>query len=145
MTIDDVKECISLYIVQNQEHMLPSDYDTAVKTMITLIKRGAYCKVLKVDGKIRAWLLAIETQKEFVKQKAFQQIFFGSDLQGIQAYRAVVDLHNAMIDEALRRKIYFVLSTGSNQDTNNTFTKILGKNGWNVSGYLATRILNEIP
>jgi hypothetical protein len=138
----DIETCIDIYLPQNQEHMLPSDRATACNTMRVLLARGAFCRALWVDGKIHAWLLASAMQREFIKEPVLQQVFFGSDLKGTQAYNAVVALHLEMEKEAVRRGINLLISTGSNQDPDNTFTRILERNGWNRSGYLATRRLD---
>jgi hypothetical protein len=134
---EELGTCVDLYIKYNREDLIPSDRETAIKAIRRYVTNNAFMRVLEVDGVIMAWLLAIVTQKDFVKGQVMQQVYYGSDFKGSKAFKAVVMLHDALLEEAELRKIRYVLSTGSNQDENNTFTRILEKAGWARVGSLA--------
>jgi hypothetical protein len=139
----ELDDCVKIYMKYAQPEVIRADYETSLKSMKQIIAVRGFLRVAEVDGKIGAWLLADVRRNECIKDALLQQCFFGSDLSGTNAVRAVILLHEALIDEARRRNINCIMSTGSNNDEKNVFTRILEKQGWKRIGYLATWHLDE--
>jgi hypothetical protein len=142
---DELHDCVKIYMKFSQPELIRADYDTSVRSMRQIIGIRGFLRVAEVDGVIRAWLLADIRKNECIKDPVLQQCFFASDLTGTQAVKAVILLHEELIEEAKRREINCVISNGSNVDEKNVFTRILEKQGWSRIGYVATWHLDEHP
>jgi succinate dehydrogenase flavin-adding protein (antitoxin of CptAB toxin-antitoxin module) len=137
-TIREADACVELYIKMNDEDFIPADKSKSIESFSTLVKSGAFLRILDdEDGEIVAWLLAQKVDHPHIKGKILQQYFYASNLTGIKAVKAVIILHNALIEEAERLQIKYIFSLGSYLDEKNTFVKILEKNGWKRRNYAA--------
>jgi hypothetical protein len=134
---DEVVECIRLYIQYNDEELFHADPEIALASFLMMLNRGAFIRVLEEGAKIRGWILAQISRKEFIKEPVLQQCFYCSDFTGVKSVKAVRMLHAALVEEAHYRRIRYVFSTGSYMDTDNVFARILEKEGWKRRGYLA--------
>ena len=76
--------------------------------------------------------------KEFIKEPVFQQFFYCTNYSGIKAAKAVVMFHKEMEQEARKRDIDLLISSGSHTDNRNVFVRILAGQGWKIRGYVAT-------
>jgi hypothetical protein len=139
--INDQKElevCVDLYIDLNDESFIPSNRNVSLNSLNTFKNSGAFFRVLEDNGKIVAWILAVKMKSPHTGEVSLQQVYYGSNLKGIKSVRAVQILHTALVSEAQKRKICRVISTGSHMDSENVFTRILEKMGWNRRSYMAT-------
>jgi hypothetical protein len=139
----ELDDCVRIYMKFAQPELIRADYETSLYSMKRILALRGFLRVAEVDGKIRAWLLADVRRNECIKDPVLQQCFFASDLTGTKAVKAVVLLHEELIDEARRRNINCIISGGSNVDEKNVFTRILEKQGWSRIGYIATWHLDE--
>jgi hypothetical protein len=127
----------------NDFSFLNVDYNNAFKHLLHFTKSGKFV-MMKVDNddNIVAWILALKTQSYHSAEPMLQQVYYASSRKGVKAYRDVVDLHEAMIEEAQRVGLPMVISQGSHLDEDNTFSRILEKNGWERRGHTALKRLN---
>jgi predicted N-acetyltransferase YhbS len=127
-----------MYVKLNDEDFIPADKNKAIKSFYDLVKAGAFLRILDdEDGEIVAWILAQKVDHPHINGKILQQVFYASSLKGLRAARAVITLHRALIEEAERLQIRRVITLGSYLDENNTFVKILERDGWKRRHYAA--------
>jgi len=143
LNITELEICVDLYIKLNDETFIPASRRRSLERIHELVKGGSFFRVLEDDGKIRAWILANRVKPDHVDQVIFIQHYYGSDLMGVKAAKAVKMLHEALIEEAIRLNVSRVMSTGNHLDEANVFTRILEKSGWDRRGYVATKLVLE--
>jgi len=139
--LDELKVCVELYIRLNDETFIPADKERSETRILEHLKEGAFLRVAVVDNQIRAWLLARKVQHDHTEEAALQQLYYGSDLSGIKAVRAITLLHDEMVQEAINKRIPRVISSGSHMDDSDVFTRVLERHGWLRRGYMATRVV----
>jgi hypothetical protein len=139
---DDIMACVDLYFNLNDPSFLTPCKSNCYKNLLQFAKQNKFIR-LKLDdnNKIVAWIFAAKVQSYHSDSPMFQQMYYASSNKGVKAYRDVVDLHNAMIVEAEQLKLSLVISQGSHMDENNTFSRILEKNGWERRGHTALKRL----
>ncbi len=137
-------KCVDMYIDIYENEIIPLDRDKSLLSMRRHVAAGQFFKVIEDNGEVIAWIAGAVLEREFIAEKYMQQIYYCSNQKGMKAYRCVVLLHKALIEESKKLNIRHVLSTGSHADTENVFVKILGKNGWSVRNYLAIWRNDEI-
>ena len=143
-TIQESNACVELYIKMNDEEFIPANIDKSIKSFSNLVKSGAFLRILDdEDSEIVAWLLAQKVDHPHINGMVLQQYFYASSLKGLKAAKAVIILHRALIEEAKRLQIRYVFSLGSYLDENNTFVKILEKDGWKRRNYAAVYDLKQ--
>ena len=136
--LSDLKECIDLYYSINDHSFTFVDKNESLKNLYQFYLKKEFIRVIKKNNKIIAWILCIKNKPLHSTKNHLQQIYYASSEKGFSAYKCVITLHNAMIDEAKRIGVNELLSQGSHLDDNNVFAKILEKNGWSRRGYLAS-------
>jgi hypothetical protein len=136
--LSDLKECIDLYYNINDHSFAFVDKNESLKNLYQLYLKKEFIRVIKKDNKIIAWILCIKNKPLHSANNHLQQIYYACSEKGFLAYKCVVVLHNAMIEEAKRIRINELISQGSHLDDNNVFAKILERNGWSRRGYLAS-------
>lgn len=140
---DDIRACIDLYCDLNDPGFLTVCKDNCYKHLSQFARQGKFIRLkLDNDDKIIAWIFAAKVQSYHSASPMFQQLYYASSNKGIKAYRDVIDLHEEMIQEAKRLNIPMVISQGSHMDENNTFSRILEKNGWDRRGHTALKRLD---
>lgn len=139
----DIKACIDLYCDLNDPSFLTICKDNCYKHLSQFARQNKFIRLkLDNDDKIIAWIFAAKVQSYHSASPMFQQMYYASSNNGIKAYRDVIDLHEEMIQEAIRLDIPMVISQGSHMDENNTFSRILEKNGWDRRGHTALKHLD---
>jgi hypothetical protein len=137
-TQQEAKFCVEMYVKMNDESFIPADKDKAIKSFYEMVKAGAFLRILDdEDDEIVAWVLAQKVEHPHINGKLLQQVFYASNLKGLKAAKAVIALHRSLIEEAERLQIRRVLTLGSYLDENNTFVRILEKDGWKRRHYAA--------
>jgi hypothetical protein len=143
-TIEDIAACVEIYNSINDHSFLHMDVETSFSNFLKLSKQGFFMRLLVDDtGVVRAWIFASKVKPVHSDRFSFQQDYFASNLSGVKAYKAVVLLHEAMIEEATRLNIGTAISQGSHMDETFTFTRILEKQGWQRRGHIAVKRLSS--
>jgi len=137
LTAQDISDCVHVYIDQVDKNFLILEEQQCIATVYNHMQNAALIRCVRIDGKIRAWILARITKSELTGRNHIIQLYYGSDLTGILAVKAVQCLHQYLMESAERLKIFQVISQGSFEDKNCTFTRILGKMGWKVKTFCA--------
>ena len=136
----DLIACVDLYRALNDEAFIPSSREQCIQSIELKSRAGKFVRMATSDtGEILAWILCEEMKHPHLGFIVFQQCFFASKEQGFKSARAVKMLHEAMFEEAEKKRIAMVVSTGSHFDTDFTFTRLLEKFGWRRAGYVAVR------
>ena len=137
LTAKDIADCVHVYIDQVDKNFLILEEQQCIATIYNHMQAAALIRCVRIDGIIRAWVLARITKSELTGRNHIIQLYYGSDLTGILAVKAVQCLHQYLMESAERLKIFQVISQGSFEDKNCTFTRILGKMGWKVKTFCA--------
>jgi hypothetical protein len=91
------------------------------------------------DNVLSGWLLAlVSTPFLHSKEKVLSQVYYHTSLTGRDAVQAVYGVHRAMLAHAAHHRIPWVKSS-SYLDSNNTFLRILEKDGWTIRGSMAMK------
>ena len=145
ITAQDIEACVRLYAAQADNNFLVVESHHCIAAMYAHIQAGALVRCIRVDGRIRAWILGRITKSEFTGRNQIIQLYYGSDLTGILAGKAVQCIHQYLMDSAERLRIFQVISQGSFEDTQHVFTRILGKMGWRVKTFCAIWYSSHSP
>jgi hypothetical protein len=135
-SLQDLDEIVRMYLHYNDDSFMPADYKKTHANMIRSIRTGFFRIVVDDDDSLIGAMLANVTDVRHMKKKVMRQDYFFS-IGGVKGYKAVVLLHEELVKEARTRKVDIVYSAGSFQDENNTFARILEKQGWQRRGYAA--------
>jgi hypothetical protein len=136
--LKELEECVDMYLKLSDQEFLPASRKASIKSLKEVLSTPkAFVRVLEKEGKLVAWIYAEVIQLQHTTFKVLQQIYYSSCLEGVSAARAVKLLHQALIEEAERRRVIMVTSPGSHLDENFTFAKILEKSGWERRGYMS--------
>jgi len=140
--VEELELCIDIYANQYDNTFIPVCEKRALSQLKAHLGSGAFFRILEDDeGDIRAWILARVVRLDHVDRTVLHQMYYGSDLTGFGAARAIISLHDALVSEAERLHVSRVFSTGSPLDERNVFSRILEKHGWDRRGYAATKSL----
>lgn len=141
-SIQDIVDCVKIYESLNDFSFINMSFKESVNTISRFARSNKFIRIKLENNKIVAWILCDTAKPMHQEEFQFQQIYYASNRSGIKAYKDVIDLHNAMLDEAWRLKIPMAISAGSHMDEKFTFTRILEKAGWQRRGYVALKRLN---
>lgn len=136
---NEIEECVNMYLSLND--WLDTDFTAAYRKLYQLVKIKKFIRVVEDTEKIIAWIYCDIILPRHHSKVHFQQLYYASNQKGLKAYKCVVLLHQAMLEEAIRLGMPMALSLGSHEDEDNVFAKILEKNGWERRGYAAMRRL----
>jgi len=142
-TKEDIHECISMYLSLSDESFLPSDYNSAYKSLFNAVRTKHFVRCIRENNVIVAWIYCEPVQVQHMKEPVFQQIYYCSLSTGRNAVRYVKILHDEMIIEAKKRGLEYCTSTGSHMDPSFVFARILEKNGWQRRGFIAVKHLDD--
>lgn len=127
---DELKLCVNLVIYQTEDPLFPVDERFALSNMNLLMRSKCLFKVILIDNKVVGWGCAKIGQPHlFSREKEVSLIYYQTILKGILAVKALKLFHKEMIVYALANKIQ-KCSTSSIMDTQETFYRILEKEGW---------------
>lgn len=141
MIIDKIRNnaeyevCAKLYIELAKDSMFEMDLATSTLNLFNAAKSG-FLRVIREDDAIRGWILGEVVQLRFCNHIQLEQTFYMSNFSGFKAAKAVILAHDALVNEAKRRRLSFVTSHASHMDKDLVLCKILAKQGWQVQGYL---------
>ena len=144
-SLSDIEECVNLYYNLNDHSFITVSKEESIRRLSQKVRQQKFVRLLIDDkNKIVAWIYCDVVKPDHSTEPQFQQMYYASNLKGIQAYKAVIKLHEAMIEESKRLKVNLLVSYGSHMDEDYTFSRILEKNGWSRRGYVAVYKLNSI-
>jgi hypothetical protein len=132
--------CADIYISYNND-FLKVDERWAHKQILDYWRQKNYIRVIWHEGQIVGFIAAIYCASKHSPEYRLLQEYYCTNLKGFSAAKAVRAAHRDMIEYATRRGIGLIQSPGSHMDSDNTFVRILEKDGWERSGYLAQRRL----
>jgi hypothetical protein len=133
---------VKLYLELREDHLLPIDEEYCRKMFFRELQLGAFFRVWSgASGELRAWILAKPMILITHPKPVFKQIFYGSNLSGVTAVRALSELHGEMEEEGRRLKIQFLVSEGSPFDTTDVLSRTLERRGWKRVGNTAVKQL----
>lgn len=138
----DLKTCIEIYYTYNEGGLLPQDFKASLESLNRHVSNGDFLFIIKDEGEIVAWILAIIHKPDSMHERVLQQNFYGSKLKGIKAVKAVRMAHKALVELAIKKKLRYVFSCASHQDPTLQLCRILEKDGWQSEGYF---LLYKIP
>lgn len=153
MIIDKIRNsaeyevCAQLYIELAEGSMFEMDLAVSTLNLHHAAKSG-FLRVIReseTDNTIRGWILGEVVQLRFCPHTHLEQTFYMSNYSGFKAAKAVILAHNALIEEAKRRRITVVSSHASHMDKDLVLCKILEKQGWKIQGYLCRFDLPKNP
>lgn len=138
----DLHYCVSVYAEANDESFLPVHFETALSYIRQQMLNGGFLRIIVKDNVQVGAVLAIKSKAaSHSNLNALIQNYYYCSLTGFQAAKAVIYVHNEIEKEARKRRLPLAISTGSHMDANNTFIKILAKQGWDTRGYIAIKRL----
>lgn len=140
-SLADIRECVTLYANLNDYSFLDVSIEKSVQALLQKVRADKFVRMKLFNNEIVSWLYADSVELSHSEDRILQQIYYASKLKGIAAYRSVVELHSLMEDEGRKLGKTLLTSPGSHLDENNTFAKILEKNGWQRRGFLAIKNL----
>lgn len=142
---EEILDCVNLYYNLNDHSFIEIDKKECIKNLTKIILDKEFVRILKHNDKIIAWLWARKVQALHSIIPMFQQMYYACSEKGFLAYKSVVLLHEAMIEEAKRQRISFAISQGSHMDPDNTYVRILERNGWERRGHVAIYRIAQDP
>ena len=131
---DEIVKCVDMYIVHDT--WLRSCRKTAINTLYTAWHTNKYVRIVKDKDEIIAFLYAEIVKSGHYDFYILQQNYFCS-IGGIKGIKAMLMLHDDLVQHAEELNIKLVISPGSHFDEENKFTKALEKHGWERRGFLA--------
>ena len=138
----ELKGCIERAADTYSDPLFPIDSEYAVKNAWQLIKSGAMNKVIEHDGQIVAFGLASVCSPYFhSRDREVQQTYYQTFVRGVTAVKALVCFHKTMIDYAATYRIN-KCTTSSIMDSQDTFYRILEKEGWIRRGCIMVYVLD---
>jgi hypothetical protein len=132
-TLEELNECFKLsvdYFSEYESVEVSIDEDLCKANLFTLARRGDFFRVVKDDSKIVGWIAA-KVIKPYMhsRQTALYQLYYHCNLSGYKAAKALILVHEAMIETAKDKRTDLVI-TSSDLDNSDSFNRILIKQGW---------------
>lgn len=135
--LNDIKDCVYLYNNIAYDPYFTYDLEKAIRHLELFWKMGYFFKIYIEDDEVLGWITAEISETIHMKSAIYKQTWYASKCQGFKAAKIVKKLHEALIEEAEKKQVGLVLSTGSHFDEDFVFTKLLERFGWLRHGYAA--------
>lgn len=135
--IEDLKECIKMYMEYDQQRFFKHDAGKSMINMQKNLTNGSQLRLIRMDGKIIAWILFRPFIQEFSGERVVQQYFYCSNTTKLKSVKCLVALHNEMIEWGRKMGIKTAISMCSHEDTSFQLCRILAREGWSTCGFLA--------
>lgn len=132
--------CADIYIGYNND-FVQVDRGWAHKQILDYWRQKNYIRVIYHEGQIVGFIAAMYCASKHSPEWRLLQEYYCTNLKGFASAKAVRLAHRDMLEYAKRRGIGLVQSPGSHMDPDNVFVRILERDGWQRSGYLAQRRL----
>lgn len=133
----DLIDCVELYYNLNDHLFIDVDKNICYSNISKLYKQDNFIRVIEKENKIIAWMLATKVQPLHTLYPMLQQLYYACNQTGFIAYKCVIMLHEALVEEAKRLNLRMCISQGSHMDPENVFVRILEKQGWERRGHTA--------
>lgn len=135
ITIDDLKECIEIYGSRPEASSAsPVRREYALRTVSKHIQSGAFFDVIKIDGHVRSFMMAVETQQFHSGYPELHACYVASKAGTAVAMRDFLELHKRMMEFAGNR-YYALVSSSGPLDKSLSLARLLEKLGWRRVGY----------
>jgi len=126
-----------MYARTNPIGFIPVDITKGVISFRNGVASGGYLRLIKVDNTIHGFIAGMLNTQYHNSERTVQQMYYYCDLEGIEAFRAVVIAHEGLVRYAEGLKAKNITSACSQLYTNENFVKILRTQGWSVFGTIA--------
>lgn len=137
-TKTDLDRCVEMYCSRTRDAFLPVSCQESFKYLLKMNRdQESLIRIAESDNKVVGFIVGQRLRLAHMDEDIVQQTYFCSDASKILTVRIVRDLHQDLINFAIKQNVRFVLSQGSPVDTSNVFTRILERDGWKREGYLA--------
>jgi hypothetical protein len=132
-TFEDLDKCLNIslnHFAEFESVEISIDEDFCKSNLFSLARRGDFFRVVKQDEEIVGWIAAkIATPYLHSKDKVLYQLYYHTNLSGYIAVKALILVHEAMIESAKEKRIRLVV-TSSELENSDSFNRILMKQGW---------------
>lgn len=132
---EDIEKCIDTYLVQNKS-VLRVDRQYAISRLYKHIIENSIALLIETEQGF-AWILAAVSSTDLTPDKVILVRWYGSSFKGIPAANALKALHFALIDIANKKRINYIIASGSQLDEKNLYSKLLERFGWIREGHTA--------
>lgn len=134
---EEIAFALDIYISMNDESVIPSNREHALKVLYGYITNRAYFKLIEYEDDIVGFVLADLHKPDMHGLPVARQIFYASNLKTVKAVKALVLAHEGIIEWGRSRGAKHVYSSSSHMDSSNQLCRILAKHGWRTYNYLA--------
>jgi hypothetical protein len=135
-SVMELRDCVSNSIELYNDPFFPADKDYALRSILQAKQEGALIRVIEDKEKIVGWgIAALATPWLHSPDKQLSQLYYHTTLDGIKAVKALRLFHKEMVEYARKYKIR-KCTTSSMLDNQETFYRILEKDGWIRRGCL---------
>ena len=131
----ELRQCVDMYFSWPINY--PMDYSTCLKNIEYYWLRKKFLRIIRKDREVLAWILCDLARPLHSNILFLSQQYYCSNLQGYNASKALILLHNEMLEEASRKNIPYCLSNCRFDDNTFRLSRILEKTGWSRMGYQA--------
>jgi hypothetical protein len=138
-SIFELKILIDIYANVAGNQIIPFDKNVSLNNLKLKFYNNAFIRGIEDNGEITAFIVGEIIFHPHLAFSVLQQTYYASIYKGIKAAKAVKLLHMALYEKAELMKIPLVMSMGSFLDETNVFTRILEKDNWIRTGYLACK------
>ena len=132
-TFEDLDKCLNIsldHFTEFESVEVSIDEKFCKSNLFTLARRGDFFRVVKRDEEIVGWIAAkICAPYLHSQDKVLYQLYYHTSLSGYLAVKALILVHEAMIDSAREKNIRLVV-TSSELENSDSFNRILMKQGW---------------
>ena len=132
-----LRHCCDIYMAQNDPEFMRVDANSCYQSLIKHWRLNGYVRVIWLKGEIVGFIMASIVPVMYSKEKHLAQEYYCTNLTGFAAAKAVIESHKGLVEVAKMKLIPVVISQGSHMDPENTFTRILERQGWTRRGFVA--------
>lgn len=130
----ELKYCVKFACERYDSLLFPPDENYFFNSMKQFIKDGGIVKVIIVNDEIVSWGgIHISAPYLHTPEKEVSQMYYQTKLSGVLAVRSLRLYHESMVEHAKLHGIHKCTSS-SIMGTQDTFYRILEKDGWVRSG-----------
>jgi hypothetical protein len=132
-TLEEIDKCLDISLELFSHYELDEigiDEVYCRENLIALAKRGDFFRIVKYNDELVGWIAAkVSSPYLHSREKVLYQLYYHCSLSGYSAVKALILVHEAMIEAAREKDIRLVV-TSSELDNHETFNRVLLKQGW---------------
>lgn len=138
-TLDEVAKCVSIADKLAENHLIPMSINRCRDALISAAKRKKYLRVGILGKEIRCWIFADKAQYPHVDGTIFQQMYYATNLEGLPAVQAAIEMHEGVSNEAEKLGCKYAMVQSSCYGDDFRLADILENNGWKRRGNVLVR------